>query len=664
MIPPGDCMYAGRKRRKPVQKQKPVLVTEKSNPSKRHRDRLNAELDRLASLLPFSPEIISKLDKLSVLRLSVSYLRVKSFFQANEEKPSRKQVSPPVQEVRKENTSHVPCVSESELLLESLTGFALVVSSDGMVFYASSTIVDYLGFHQTDVMHQNVFDYIHVDDRQEFRRQLHWAMNPSQQTSDQHRTTGTGEDIVVSSLFHSQAAGGVPSEFSCFLNRCFISRVRCLLDSTSGFLTMQIQGRLKFLHGQKKKTVSGATLPSQLALFCVAVPLLLPSITEMKMKSVMPRGKHKAMAHNMIPALDHSDREGTLRRQSVVSEGGDPAFLNCSTPVGSSRLHSPWAALSKDSFKYKNEDYYSQEEPLNYSQEETLSFYKSPTGGQKGPHGETMWPLRASCGPDRPGHGIRLLPAGKTGSQYGKPYRVSPGYHSSRAELYVPKLYGGLPHPGEMEGNYMEGIKSENGCYDGHMQGYNEHLIAEQPIKVEQDSDSENGCDMYGQPWAGRERYPDSYESGPQLKAEGGFYEQLPPCLRGRGNHSLSYSSHYQNTCAIAARPLKCTLDKDAETPSPQRPGLPHPVSGGQTPRCMENYAGGPGVHKSYMQQDYKLNYEFKRQGLLHSIKREPMDSPPWPDSQQNQLRLDRNITPNCIMNTGQSKVNPYMFMQ
>uniref|UniRef100_A0A7M4FCK6 Aryl hydrocarbon receptor n=1 Tax=Crocodylus porosus TaxID=8502 RepID=A0A7M4FCK6_CROPO len=263
----------------------------KSNPSKRHRDRLNAELDRLASLLPFPQDVIAKLDKLSVLRLSVSYLRAKSFFDvalksSNSARPERNGIQESCRTNKPGGGIHI---LEGELLLQALNGFVLVVTSDALVFYVSSTIQDYLGFQQSDIIHQSVFELIHTEDRPEFQRQLHWALNPAQTTDSAQRVQDNGFSQPAAYYNPEQ----LPPENSSFMERNFICRLRCLLDNSSGFLAMNFQGRLKFLHGQNKKGKDGSTLSPQLALFAVATPLQPPSILEIRTKNFIFRTKHK-----------------------------------------------------------------------------------------------------------------------------------------------------------------------------------------------------------------------------------------------------------------------------------------------------------------------------------------------------------------------------------
>uniref|UniRef100_K7GJN0 Aryl hydrocarbon receptor n=1 Tax=Pelodiscus sinensis TaxID=13735 RepID=K7GJN0_PELSI len=269
----------------------PPLEGVKSNPSKRHRDRLNSELERLAGLLPFPEEVVSTLDKLSILRLSVSYLRAKSFFHIALKSHCGKGGAERSGDRDKGRTLGRAdgILPEGELLLQALNGFVLVVTSEGEIFYSSHTIQDYLGFHQTDVLHQSVFELIHTEDQPEFRRNLHWALSPPPAPESAPSPEG---DVGAGSSLPAYEPGQLPPENSAFLERSFVCRFRCLLDNSSGFLALNLQGRLKFLHGQKQRSEDGSLLPPQLALFVISTPLQPPSILEIRTKNMIFRTKH------------------------------------------------------------------------------------------------------------------------------------------------------------------------------------------------------------------------------------------------------------------------------------------------------------------------------------------------------------------------------------
>ncbi|XP_046845562.1 aryl hydrocarbon receptor-like [Xenia sp. Carnegie-2017] len=139
------------------------------NPSKRHRDRLNTELDNLAKLLPFPEETISKLDKISILRLTVSYLKAKSYFQVCATKQGNHGVDhDDVSREFEENGVF------SQLLLEALDGFIMIITTDGQLFYVSESVKDFLGYSQATLIHQSLFKFLHIDDHKTVRENLAW----------------------------------------------------------------------------------------------------------------------------------------------------------------------------------------------------------------------------------------------------------------------------------------------------------------------------------------------------------------------------------------------------------------------------------------------------------------------------------------------------------
>ncbi|NWZ27391.1 AHR protein, partial [Asarcornis scutulata] len=294
----------------------------KSNPSKRHRDRLNQELNKLTGLLPFPEDVCTRLDKLSILRLVVGYLKVKSYLTGEYLAWVLSGPRAPGGNRRTHLQVNRELFPEGDLLLQALNGFVITVTGDGYIFYVSPTVQNYLGFHQSDLIYQSIFELIHTDDRAAFRCQLHQGerssclpqgaprgcprpQTPHQATGD-HQARGFPEphSIPASLQLHFPrvssavpdgcSAAGSPQhrcpERLCFVERSFTCRLRCLLDNSSGFLALNFRGRLKLLLGQQKRA---SLVPPPLALFAIATPLQPLSILELRTKMLMFQTKHK-----------------------------------------------------------------------------------------------------------------------------------------------------------------------------------------------------------------------------------------------------------------------------------------------------------------------------------------------------------------------------------
>lgn len=131
---------------------------EKSRDAARSRRSRETEIfTDLANALPLTSEQISQLDKASVMRLAISYLRVRDMAS----------LVPELDAADESNED-----TDGSVFLKSLEGFLIVLSPEGDFVYLSDNVSDYLGISQIDLMGQNVFEYSHPCDHDEIREVL------------------------------------------------------------------------------------------------------------------------------------------------------------------------------------------------------------------------------------------------------------------------------------------------------------------------------------------------------------------------------------------------------------------------------------------------------------------------------------------------------------
>ncbi|CRK97341.1 CLUMA_CG010732, isoform A [Clunio marinus] len=193
------------------------LRKEKSRDAARsRRGKENYEFYELAKMLPLPAAITSQLDKASIIRLTISYLKLRDFTQHGDPPWNRESshTNKILKSISANSARRTPASLALELfeqhqgthILQSLDGFALALAADGRFLYISETVSIYLGLSQVEMAGSSIFDYVHQGDHAEVAEQLGLSLTGHSQgmaspsSSDDGTTHGTMNPDVSSSM--------------------------------------------------------------------------------------------------------------------------------------------------------------------------------------------------------------------------------------------------------------------------------------------------------------------------------------------------------------------------------------------------------------------------------------------------------------------------------
>ncbi|KAM9341015.1 hypoxia inducible factor 1 subunit alpha a [Symphorus nematophorus] len=208
----------------------------------------------LAQELPLPHSVSSSLDKASIMRLTISYLRMRKLLSTDE----------PMAEEETELDLQL-----NSSYLKALEGFLMVLSEDGDMIYLSENINKCLGLAQFDLTGHSVFDFIHPCDQEELREML------------VHRTG-------------SKKAKEPNTERSFFLRmKCTLtSRGRTVNVKSATWKVLHCSGHVRVYDSHTEQTPNGQREPPVPYLVLICDPIPHPSNIEVPLDTKTFLSRH------------------------------------------------------------------------------------------------------------------------------------------------------------------------------------------------------------------------------------------------------------------------------------------------------------------------------------------------------------------------------------
>ncbi|XP_060649956.1 LOW QUALITY PROTEIN: protein similar [Drosophila nasuta] len=158
---------------------------EKSRDAARCRRSKETEIFmELSQALPLKPDDVNQLDKASIMRITIAYLKIREMLQLVPKcseliKPDIDSIEGALvkPKLENENEDWLKCAEASQLLKQTMDGFLLVLSNEGDITYVSENIIDYLGITKIDTLGQQIWEYTHQCDHAEIKEALNLKRN-------------------------------------------------------------------------------------------------------------------------------------------------------------------------------------------------------------------------------------------------------------------------------------------------------------------------------------------------------------------------------------------------------------------------------------------------------------------------------------------------------